>query len=275
MSGTLYLVATPIGNLEDITYRAVRTLGEVDLIACEDTRHTAKLLAHLGLSTPTVSCHEHNEASRATQLLDRLKGGSNIALVSDAGTPLVSDPGYLLLQLSLQNSINVVSLPGPCAAVTALAASGLPTEPFVFAGFLSAKRTQFRKQLNELLGLRGATVVLYEAPHRLVEALADIRELLGPDHPIAVARELTKVHEEVLRGAVSTIQSQLAARPSIKGEITLVIGPRRDTPAPAAESDLRSELEALMRAGTPRMDAIKEIARRHGLPKRDVYRIIG
>jgi 16S rRNA (cytidine1402-2'-O)-methyltransferase len=276
MAGTLFLVATPIGNLQDFTYRAARVLAEVDLIACEDTRHAAKLLSHYKISTPTVSYHEHNEQRRSPQLLARLQAGHNIALISDAGTPLVSDPGYRLVRAALLNTITVVSVPGPSALLAALASSGFPVEPFHFAGFLSAKRTQFRSQLSEMLALHGTTLVLFEAPHRLLAALADIAEVFGPDHPVAVARELTKLHEEVLRGPVLTIQTQLAARASIKGEITIVVGPREAPPsARPDDASLRAEVDALIREGASRMDAIKEVARRHRLPKRDVYRIIG
>lgn len=276
MTGTLFLVATPIGNLEDITYRAVRILSEVDLVACEDTRQTAKLLSHYNIRVATVSYHEHNEQQRSQEILHKLKLGEDVALVSDAGTPLVSDPGYRLVRLTLDNTISVVPVPGPSAILTALTASGFPVEPFYYAGFLSAKRTQLRKQLHDLLGLPRCSIVFYEAPHRLLETLNAIVEVFGPERPIAVARELTKLHEEVLRGPVSTIQSQFAARPSVKGEITIIIGAGADFQAEAPDDvALKAEVEALIATGTPRMDAIKEVARRYRLPKRDIYRISG
>jgi 16S rRNA (cytidine1402-2'-O)-methyltransferase len=275
MPGTLFLVATPIGNLEDITLRARRVLSQAALIACEDTRHTAGLLSHLKISTRTVSYHEHNEQARAPELLERLLGGEDIALVTDAGTPLVSDPGYRLVHLAIANSIVVVPIPGPSAALAALAASGLPTSRFYFAGFLSAKRAQFRSELADLSSLEGTTLILYEAPHRIVEALADIAQVAGPDRPVVVARELTKVHEEFLRGSASSIHSALAARPSIRGEFTILIGPPAEQPPLPAEPDaLREEVAGLTAAGVPRMDAIKEVARRHQLSKRDLYRML-
>jgi 16S rRNA (cytidine1402-2'-O)-methyltransferase len=275
MAGTLFLVATPIGNLADITYRAVRVLSEVALIACEDTRHTARLLSHLGLSTPTISYHEHNEQSRAKDLVARLEAGADIALVSDAGTPLVSDPGYRLLQAAIRNSINVVSVPGPSAAIAALTVSGFPIDRFLFIGFVPQKAAQRRQFLVDLLHQYSITIVLYEAPHRLLDTLSDLAHVYGPDHLISVSRELTKVHEETLRGPIFAIQSQFAARPSIKGEFTIVLGPRTKALEVPATTDLRQEVESLIGSGVPRMDAIKEVARKHGLPKRDVYRIIG
>jgi 16S rRNA (cytidine1402-2'-O)-methyltransferase len=267
MPGALYLVATPIGNLEDITYRAVRTLKEADLIACEDTRQTRKLLDHYGIGKPTISYHEHNEAERAEDLAARLSGGASIALVSDAGMPLVSDPGYRLVQAALTAGVPVIPIPGPSAALTALAASGLPTDAFHFAGFLPHKPGQRLKAL-EAVADEHATVIFYEAPHRIIEALEAVEQVLGA-RPIVVARELTKLHEEFLRGTAAEIRAILAARDSVKGEITLLIGKALapepdDTPVPDA-------VEALVRDGTPRMDAIKQVARRRGLSKREVY----
>jgi 16S rRNA (cytidine1402-2'-O)-methyltransferase len=267
MPGALYLVATPIGNLEDITFRAVRTLKEADLIACEDTRLTRKLLDHYGIGKPTISYHEHNEAERAEDLAERMRGGATIALVSDAGMPLVSDPGYRLVRAALENGIPVIPIPGPSAALTALAASGLPTDAFHFAGFLPHKPGQRLKAL-EAIAEEHATVIFYEAPHRIVESLEAVEQVLGA-RPIVVARELTKLHEEFLRGTAAEIRAVLAARDSVKGEITLLIGKALapepdDTPVPDA-------VEALVRDGIPRMDAIKQVARRRGLSKREVY----
>jgi 16S rRNA (cytidine1402-2'-O)-methyltransferase len=267
MPGALYLVATPIGNLEDITDRAVRTLSEADLIACEDTRQTRKLLDHYSIQKPTVSYHEHNEAERAEELAARLRGGASIALVTDAGMPLVSDPGYRLVRAALESGVAVIPIPGPSAALTALAASGLPTDAFHFAGFLPHKPGQRLKAL-EAIADEQATVIFYEAPHRIVEALEAVDEVLG-SRPVVVARELTKLHEEFLRGTAAEIRAILAVRDSVKGEITLLIGKAvepepDDTPVPDA-------VEALVRDGTPRMDAIKQVARRRGLSKREVY----
>jgi 16S rRNA (cytidine1402-2'-O)-methyltransferase len=267
MSGVLYLVATPIGNLEDITYRAVRVLGEADLIACEDTRQTRKLLDRYGIQKPTISYHEHNEMERAAELAARMLRGETIALVSDAGMPLVSDPGYRLVRAAIDNGIAVQPVPGPSAALAALAASGLPTHAFYFGGFLPSKPGQRSKALEALAG-ETATLVFYEAPHRLMEALEAIENVLGP-RPMAVARELTKLHEEFLRGTPSEIRAALAERDAIKGEITLLIG-RAEAPAPD-DTPVEEAVENLERAGVARMDAIKQVARRRGLSKREIY----
>lgn len=267
MPGVLYLVPTPIGNLEDITYRAVRVLGSSALIACEDTRETRKLLDHYHIHTPTISYHEHNEAERAEELADRLAAGETIALVSDAGMPLVSDPGYRLVRAALERGIRVEPLPGASALLAALAASGLPTDSFHFGGFLPAKAGQ-RARALESLAAETATLIFYEAPHRLLETLEAIGQSLGP-RPVVVARELTKIHEEFLRGTAAQVRAQLADRPAVKGEITLLIGkaagPRPD------DTPVDEKVEALMRAGTARMDAIKQVARERGLSKREVY----
>lgn len=267
MPGTLYLVATPIGNLEDITFRAVRVLKEADLIACEDTRQTRKLLDHYGIARPTISYHEHNEAERAPDLVARLLEGATVALVSDAGMPLVSDPGYRVVKAAVESGIPVVPLPGASALVTALAASGLPTDAFHFAGFLPAKAGQ-RRRVLEALADEQATLVFYEAPHRIVEALREIEEALGP-RPVVVARELTKLHEEFLRGTAAEVADALAAREAVKGEITLLVG--RPAAPPPDDTPLEEAVAACMRDGMARMDAIKTVARRRGLPKREVY----
>ena len=267
-AGTLYLVATPIGNLEDITYRAVRVLGEVDLIACEDTRQTRKLLDRYGVAKPVVSYHEHNEAERAPELIAKLQQGLSIALVSDAGVPLVSDPGYRVVQAAIASGIRVEPIPGPSAALAALVASGLATDAFRFGGFLPAKDGQRRKAL-ESVQHEPATLIYYEAPHRILEALAAIQEVLG-ERQVVVARELTKIHEEFLRGTISEVRDQLAGRPSIKGEITLLIG-RAEAPPPD-DVPLEDAVQACIAEGMSRMDAIKTVARRRGLGKREVYR---
>lgn len=275
MTGTLYVVATPIGNLEDITFRAVRVLREAARIACEDTRQTRKLLDHYGITTPVVSCHEHNEAARAPELIAMLEAGDPIALVSDAGTPLVSDPGYRLVGMAAARGIPVVPVPGPCAAVAALSAAGLATDSFLYLGFLPARPAQRRRALEEV---RDAphTLVLYETPHRILEALEDIEEALG-DRDVVVARELTKIHEEFLRGTPAALRDALAARPAVKGEITLLVAKAAKpavTPAAAGASGLEAKVEALTAAGLSRMEAIKQVARLEGLSKRELYRVL-
>jgi 16S rRNA (cytidine1402-2'-O)-methyltransferase len=267
MSGLLYLVATPIGNLEDITYRAVRILSEADLIACEDTRQSRKLLDHYNIHKPTISYHDHNEAERTEDLTARLINGSVIALVSDAGIPLVSDPGYRLVRAAVEAGVPVVPIPGPSASLTALAGSGLPTDAFYFGGFLPAKPGQ-RAQLLETLAESQATLIFYEAPHRILEALEAIESVLGA-RPIVVARELTKIHEEFLRGTAASIRAELESRESVKGEITLLIG--KATEPPADNRPVDQAVNALIHDGMPRMDAIKLVARRRGLSKREVY----
>ena len=267
MPGSLYLVATPIGNLEDITYRAVRILGEVDCIACEDTRQTRKLLDHYSIHKPVVSYHEHNETERALELAARMVGGDSIALVSDAGVPLVSDPGYRLVRAAIENNIPAHPIPGPSAALAALSAAGLPTDSFRFGGFLPVKQGQRVKALGAIRD-EHATCIFYEAPHRILETLEAIDETLG-HRPVVVARELTKIHEEFLRGTAREIHTMLAARDSVKGEITLLIG-RATEPEPD-NTPLGEAVNALERGGMARMDAIKEVARRRGLSKREVY----
>jgi len=265
--GLLYIVATPIGNLEDITYRAVRVLREASLIACEDTRQTRKLLDHYGIQKPTVSYHDYNETGRAQELVARMLAGDTVALVTDAGTPLVSDPGYRLVNAAILNGIAVQPIPGPSAALAALAGSGLPTDAFHFGGFLPHKPGQRSKTLEALAG-EEATLVFYEAPHRILEALEAIEAALGP-RPVVVARELTKLHEEFLRGTAAEIRAQLDARKAIKGEFTILIG--KATQPPPDDTPMNEAVEALVRAGAPRMEAIKQVARRRGLSKREVY----
>ncbi|MDE3196286.1 MAG: 16S rRNA (cytidine(1402)-2'-O)-methyltransferase [Acidobacteriota bacterium] len=268
MPGRLYVVSTPIGNLEDITYRAVRILKEVDWIACEDTRTTGNLLRHYGIPTPAISYHEHNENERSADLLSRLQSGESGALVSDAGTPLLSDPGYRIVHGAAQAGIKVEAIPGASAALAALVVSGLPTDQFHFAGFLPPKQGQ-RLRLLESLANEPATLVFYEAPHRIVESLADIVTAMGK-REIAVARELTKVHEEVIRGTAPEVLAKVGARENIKGEFVILIskaiGPRHD------DTPIEEAIEALTGAGVDRMDAIKTVARQRGLSKRDVYR---
>jgi len=273
MSGTLYLVATPIGNLEDITYRAVRVLSEVDLIACEDTRRTRKVLEHFDILKPLVSYHEYNEAERAVELVEKLNHSNDIALVSDAGTPLVSDPGYVIVKQASEAGIPVVPVPGASAALSALAASGLPSDSFHFVGFLPVKGTR-RRQILELIRTSETTVILYEAPHRILRTLDDLRQAAG-DRPIVAAREMTKLHEEFLRGTAESVKQELSGRSMIKGEFTIVIGKPERGAAPAADTDaIRTEVERRVADGESRMDAIKAVAQAHSLPKREVYSIM-
>jgi 16S rRNA (cytidine1402-2'-O)-methyltransferase len=270
VSGTLYVVATPIGNLEDITLRALRILREVDQIACEDTRQTRKLLDRHGISKPLVSYHEHNEQTRADSLLHDLEAGKNVALVSDAGTPLIADPGYRLVAQARDRGVTVSPIPGPSALISALSASGLPTDSFFFGGFLPAKKTQRTKTLEELKACP-ATLVFYEAPHRIVEALADIADVLGPRR-VTLGRELTKIHEEFVAGEASALRDALANRPSVKGEITLMIA-KADAPATDLTA-IETAFDKLLEAGVPRMEAMKTVARERGLSKREVYQKI-
>lgn len=269
MSGVLYLVGSPIGNLEDMSFRAVRILKECDRIACEDTRRTRTLLAHFGISKPLVSYHDHNEAERAAELAARLEAGEKIALVSDAGMPLVADPGYRLVKAAIDNHIEVQPVPGPSALLTALAASGLPTDAFRFAGFLPPKSGQ-RAALLEAYRNEAATLITYEAPHRIRETLAEIDRILGA-RPVVVARELTKVHEEFLRGTAREILEMLKGREVVKGEITLLIGKASRNEAPPEQSTIEEAVAAAIGEGLTRMEAIKAVAKRRGLSKREVY----
>lgn len=269
MSGTLYIVATPIGNLEDITFRAVRVLKEVDIIASEDTRQTRKLLDHYSIRKPQISYHEHNEKSRAEELLGELQSGKNIALVSDAGTPLIADPGYRLVDLAREAGVAVSPVPGPSAIVAALSASGLPSDSFLFRGFLPPKSTQRRKLLEQLKPSE-STLIFYETPRRIVEALRDVEAVLGP-RPIVLARELTKLHEEFLRGTASELWQTLEQRSSVKGEFVLMIGKSGETPE-QENVPIEDAVEELIRQGIPKMEALKTVAKQRGLPKREVYK---
>jgi 16S rRNA (cytidine1402-2'-O)-methyltransferase len=271
MSGTLYLVATPIGNLEDITYRAVRILKEVSQIACEDTRQTRKLLNHFDIDARLVSYHEHNEKQRAPELIQKLTDGNDIAVVSDAGTPLISDPGYHLVSQAAAAGIPIVPIPGPSAAITALVASGLRADSFVFLGFLPPKG-KHRREAMELIRTLDQTVILYEAPHRILATLDDLRSVIG-DRQIVAAREMTKLHEEFLRGTADSIRESLAVRPAVKGEFTVVISKPEVQSAPKPNDDaIRAAVVRNIDEGQPRMDAIKAAARELGIPKRSVYK---
>jgi 16S rRNA (cytidine1402-2'-O)-methyltransferase len=270
--GALYLLATPIGNLEDITLRALRILREVDLVACEDTRQTQKLLNHFEVVKPTTSYEEHNEMVKAPELVMRMEEGAQIALVSDAGTPGISDPGYRLVQQCIRHNIPVVPVPGPSAAVASLVASGLPTHSFQFLGFLPPKPGPRRKVLQRLSD-SPSTMIFFEAPHRITEALADILEIFG-DRPVVLAREITKVHEEFLRGACSEVLEGLRQRPKIRGEMTVLVGGAGESTLPAACAEpLKERVRKLMQEQEMgRMEALKVVARERNISKSQAYR---
>ena len=276
----LYLVATPIGNLEDITLRALRILKQVDRIACEDTRQTAKLLGHFGIATPTVSYHAHNEASRANELLEALQHGGRIAVVSDAGTPGIADPGALLAREAIDAGIVVFPIPGANAAISALIASGLSTERFAFHGFLPSKEgarcTALEALRDTLTHSEPSTHIFYEAPHRIVATLEDVVSIFGAAHRVALARELTKLHEEFLRGTAGEVLAALQSRPSVRGEMVLLLD---GTPTLAlhpigesANTTLGAEVAALIKSGLSEKDALKQAAKSRGLSKSEAYR---
>lgn len=270
--GCLYIVGTPIGNLEDITLRALRILKEVDVIACEDTRHTQKLLNHYNIDKKLVSYHEHNEMTRSPELLIQLEQGATVALVSDAGMPLVSDPGYRLVTLCVRHKILVVPIPGPSAMLAALAGAGLPNEEFLFVGFLPARSGERRRML-ERLRIEERTIIFYEAPHRVAESVADLLDILG-DRPACIAREISKLHEEFLRGRLSQLAESLAERPA-RGEITLLVGPPEQSGISGqvdSTQSLSDRVEELIRqAKLDRKDALKLAAKERGLTRRDAY----
>ncbi len=272
----LYLVATPIGNLEDITLRALQVLRKTDVIACEDTRQTQKLLNHYGIATRTISYHEHNEMTRAAELVKEMQEGASVALVTDAGMPGISDPGFRLISLAIRHHLPVVPIPGASAFLAALVASGLPADSFRFSGFLPAKRGERRAAL-EAIKTSPRTQVFYEAPHRIIEALTDVVEVLGNERHVVIAREVTKLHEEFLRGRASKVLETLKERDGVKGEITLLIG--------KAEEEGRVEMSTLIRPSIrqrleqviaeEKVDekaALKKIAKERGISKSEAYR---
>ncbi|MBE9100007.1 16S rRNA (cytidine(1402)-2'-O)-methyltransferase [Vacuolonema iberomarrocanum] len=271
MTGTLYVVATPIGNLEDLTLRAMRVLQTVDWIAAEDTRHTGKLLQHLQVKVPQISYHDHNRTQRLPELVVKLQAGKAIALVSDAGMPGISDPGYELVQACAEANIPVVPIPGASAVITALSASGLPSDRFVFEGFLPAKGQERRERLQSLIP-ETRTLVLYESPHRLLQTLADLAEVLGGDRAITLARELTKLHEEFWRGTLHEAQAEFKRR-SPQGEFTLVIAGAPPSQLVLTDEALLSELSALLRQGLSRSAASRQLAQQTELPRRHIYQL--
>jgi len=271
---SLYLVATPIGNLEDITLRALRVLKEVDLIACEDTRQTLKLLGHYGIQTRLVSYHEHNEMTRAAELVVDLEGGAKIALVTDAGMPGISDPGFHLIALAIRHHVPVIPIPGASSFLAALVASGLPTDSFRFGGFLPAKSGQRRKLLESVKDAP-RTQVFYEAPHRLLQTLADVVEVMGNNRHVVVAREVTKIHEEFLRGRVTEVLDQLKSRGEVKGEITLLIGKAEEGAAPSSSettSVAQRVREIMAEEKADEKAALKKVAKERGISKSEAYR---
>lgn len=269
--GTLYVVGTPLGNLEDMTFRAIATLKQADAIAAEDTRHTGKLLHYFQISTPQISYHDHNRLSRIPEVIDRLQQGQAIALVSDAGMPGISDPGYELVRACRDAAIPVVPIPGASAAVTALSVSGLPTDRFVFEGFLPAKGRERRDRL-ESLKAESRTLILYEAPHRIVQTLTDLAKYWGGDRSLVIAREITKLHEEFWTG---TLDNALIVYQTKKplGEYTLIVAGALSTPIDLTDESLRKELKHLLTQGMSRSQASRELANRAELPRRRLYQL--
>lgn len=266
--GTLYLVATPIGNLEDMTFRALRVLKDVDLVAAEDTRHSRKLFNHYGIETPLTSYFAHNEAAKGERILDLLRQGKSVALITDAGTPAISDPGFLLVRACREQNLPVTAVPGASAVIAALSVAGLPTERFAFEGFLPPKSSA-RRKLFKALGEEKRTLVFYEAPHRLVASLADLAEEIGADREVAVVRELTKLHEEVFRGTAGQALAHFE-QDRVRGEIVLLLGPAPEQPQQETVREAlqrwRSETDLPMR------EIVKEVARQFGLSGSDVYK---
>jgi 16S rRNA (cytidine1402-2'-O)-methyltransferase len=267
-SGILYVVATPIGNLEDITLRALRLLKEVDLIAAEDTRHTRKLLTHYGITTPLTSYYDQVEAVKAPELIAQLLAGKNIALVSDAGTPCIADPGFRLVTEAVEAGLSVVPIPGPSMVTALVSVGGLPTNRFAFEGFLPAKRTQRRKALQHLQR-EDRTLIFFESPHRVLDMLADLEDICG-DRRIVIGRELTKMFEEVLRGKVSELRAVLDAR-EIKGELAILVAGQTESSEPAEVRPLAEEIQELSAQGFSLRDVARIVSETRGIPKREVY----
>lgn len=269
--GILYVVGTPIGNLEDMTFRAVRILQTVDLIAAEDTRHTGKLLQHFQITTPQISYHEHNSNSRISELLQQLSNGKAIALVTDAGMPAISDPGFELVKACVEAGILVVPIPGPSAVITALSAAGLPTEKFVFEGFLPTKN-QDRQERLEFLQAEARTIIFYESPHRLRQTLQDLADALGQDRRLVLARELTKLYEEFFRGKIGDAIAYYTEREP-QGEYTLVVAGLPPLKPQLSEAELKAELQQIMSQGISRSQASRQLAKATSLPRRHLYQL--
>ena len=273
MSGKLLLVATPIGNLADFPPRAIEALRSADLVLCEDTRHSRKLLTHFGIDKPVDSYHDYSEEEKAPGIIGRIERGETIALVSDAGMPVVSDPGFRLVRLARERGIAVEVIPGPFAAVLALSSSGIPPLPFTFLGFTphrEGQRRDFYLRAAEL----GHTVVIYESPERVIASLEDARAPFGGDAAVTVARELTKMHEEILNGTIDSVLDSLRSRDSIRGEITLVLGAPVVKAAEASPEEIVAEFERLRESGMRRNDAVKAVAEKFGMRKNDVYKML-
>ena len=268
----LYLVGTPIGNLEDITLRAIRILKQVDTIAAEDTRRTGKLLQHLQIKTPQISYHEHNKDWRTKELIARLQQGESIALVTDAGMPSISDPGVELVSAAIASNIPVIPIPGPTAAISALAASGMSTERFTFEGFLPSKESERQARL-ELLQSETKTVILYEAPHRILKTLTDLSIVVGTDREIVLARELTKIHEEFWRGNIEEAIAMYTNQRQPKGEYTIVLQGAAETSLISSEAEIKRELQQLLDGGMTRSQASRQLAKLTPLSRREIYQL--
>ena len=268
MKGTLYIVSTPVGNLEDITLRAIRTLGEVDIIAAEDTRHSVKLLNHLGIRKPMISYWREKEQVRSDEIIKRLHAGQSIALISDAGTPGISDPGAVLIKKAIEENIQIVSIPGPSAFVAALSVSGLPTDQFTFIGFLPPRTAQRQKFLREVY-LEQRTLIFYEAPHRIVDSLLDVSHIFG-ERKAALIKEITKFHEDVVRGSITEIIEEVQ-KTTIAGEYVIIVEGWSGMNKLITE-DVLSELHTCMRKGLGRKEAVKRIAETFGLSKKELYK---
>jgi 16S rRNA (cytidine1402-2'-O)-methyltransferase len=266
MKGTLYIVSTPIGNLEDITLRALKVLKEVDVIAAEDTRHSLKLLTHYGISKPLISYWGEREKVKSEEILERLHSGQSVALISDAGTPGISDPGAVLIKRAIDEGFSVVSVPGPSAIIAALSIAGLPTEEFTFIGFLPSKKSQRQKVLKDL-GLEPRTLVFYEAPHRILEMLSDMEEIFG-ERKIALVKEISKIYEEVLRCSISEVLDRLE-KTTIAGEYVVIVEGRKEERK--LTTDALLEVNSLMKRGLGRKEAAKKVAEAYGLSKKDLY----
>jgi 16S rRNA (cytidine1402-2'-O)-methyltransferase len=269
--GILYVVGTPIGNLEDMTFRAIRILQEVDTIAAEDTRHTGKLLHHFQIKTPQISYHEHNQKGRIPEILAQLAQGKAIALVTDAGMPGISDPGYLLVQACIAAQIPIIPIPGATAAITALSASGLPTDRFIFEGFLPAKGKE-RQQRLAAIQTESRTIILYESPHRLRQTLQDLLAILGAKHSIVLARELTKIHEEFWRGTIEDAIAQYTTKEP-QGEFTIVIAPIETETPQLSPDQIKAELQHLLAQGLSKSEASRQLATLTSLPRRQIYQL--